>query len=378
MTEETWMELTRLMAHKLGLSEDASMLNGASRDHFQEQVPPTCSPGLANPIPMQTMGYRPSNPPPSKQSKNKKHHLDKVEPHGPKNSNGNDPLTSLEADGIEFVCDDKSMVALGDSRSVLRSIPDGCVDLIFADPPYGIGKNFGAMRDVFPSGEAYMEWAKEWLDECARVLRPGGTMYLMSSTQHMPLLDAYVSSRWHVINRIVWVYDSSGVQPKNRFGSLFEPILMFCRNEKEGWKFNSDPIMVEAKTGAKRKLVDYRSEPPRPYSSRKVPGNVWEFNRVRYKMAEYENHPTQKPESLLQRIILASSDPEDLVLDPFSGSFTTCKVARDLGRKSIGIDLEPNYYKIGLRRCSLATHLDGEELRRDLSRKTSNRSKNNR
>ena len=78
--------------------------------------------------------------------------------------------------------------------------------------------------------------------------------------------------------------------------------------------------MVEAKTGAKRKLIDYRKNPPQPYSKEKVPGNVWEFSRVRFKMDEYENHPTQKPESLLERIVKASSNEGDIVLDNFLGS----------------------------------------------------------
>ena len=84
-----------------------------------------------------------------------------------------------------------------------------------------------------------------------------------------------------------------------------------------------------AKTGAQRQLIDYRKDPPQPYSTQKVPGNVWNFNRVQFRMEEYENHPTQKPEALLERIIRAStSNPGDVVLDPFSGSFTTSIVAR--------------------------------------------------
>ena len=100
--------------------------------------------------------------------------------------------------------------------------------------------------------------------------------------------------------------------------------------------------MIEAKTGAKRKLIDYRKTPPQPYKDKKVMGNVWDIPRVRFLMDEYENHPTQKPERLLEIPILASSDVGDVVLDPFSGSFTTCAVAQRLGRASVGIeDLAP-------------------------------------
>ena len=123
--------------------------------------------------------------------------------------------------------------------------------------------------------------------------------------------------------------------------------------------------MVEAKTGAKRKLIDYRKNPPQPYNTEKVPGNVWNFARVRYRMEEYENHPTQKPISLLDRIIKASSNVGDIVLDPFCGTFTTGYVAKQLGRRFIGMEIQEDYFKIGLRRLGLATDYKGEPLLRE-------------
>jgi site-specific DNA-methyltransferase (adenine-specific) len=146
---------------------------------------------------------------------------------------------------------------------------------------------------------------------------------------------------------------------------MYEPIL-FCVKNPEDYTFNADEILVEAKTGAKRKLIDYRKNPPQVYSSEKVPGNVWEFARVRYRMDEYENHPTQKPVALLERIIKASSNVGDTVLDPFSGTFTTSFVAKQLGRKSIGIELQEDYVKIGLRRLRLADEYNGEKLQKEV------------
>ena len=142
---------------------------------------------------------------------------------------------------------------------------------------------------------------------------------------------------------------------------MYEPIL-FCVKNKNNYIFNSKEILVEAKTGSKRKLVDYRKNPPQVYNSTKVPGNVWEFPRVRYRMDEYEEHPSQKPIALLERIIKASSNIGDLVLDPFSGTFTTSFVAKSLNRKSIGIELQEDYIKIGLRRLELQEHFNGEKL----------------
>lgn len=276
---------------------------------------------------------------------------------------------------FEHLSKGDSLAILGDSLNVLKEMKDNTVDLIFADPPYGLGKDFGNSSDYFDSINDYFEWCKEWIDECMRILKKDGTMYFMSSTQYMPVLDRYVDDRYFVINRIVWTYDSSGVQSKKKFGSLYEPILMITHSENTKYKFNYKDILIEAKTGSKRKLMDYRKTPPQPYSTTKVPGNVWDFSRVRYRMEEYENHPTQKPEALLERVILASSNKKDIVLDPFSGSYTTSAVANKLGRKAIGIDINPEYYKIGLRRTEIANAYKGVELKKDKSRKTNNKSK---
>lgn len=270
---------------------------------------------------------------------------------------------------------ENAILILGDSLKVLKQMKSQTVDLIFADPPYNIGKDFGNNKDYWTSTEAYMSWCKEWIDECMRVLKEDGTMYFMTATQFMSYLDVYVSEKYHVLSRIVWTYDSSGVQSKKIFGSLYEPLLMINKSAKSRYTFNDQDILVETQTGAKRKLIDYRKTPPRPYNTKKVPGNVWQFPRVRYKMAEYENHPTQKPEALLERIILASSHPGEVVLDPFSGSFTTAAVALKHGRKIIGIELNEEFFKIGLRRTEIAQHYKGEILEKQRIRKTRNKNK---
>ena len=250
----------------------------------------------------------------------------------------------------------------GDALQVLsESIPDRSVDLIFADPPYNIGKKFSQFVDTWESDEAYTEWCYQWLDLCIQKLKPNGTFYVMSSTQGMPYLDVYLRKHLRILSRIIWHYDSSGVQARNYFGSLYEPIL-HCVKDRKNYTFNADDILIEAKTGAKRKLVDYRRSIPRPYNTEKVPGNVWYFPRVRYRMPEYETHPAQKPESLMKRIVKASSNPGDVVLDPFSGTFTTCAVAQRLGRRAIGIELQEEYIKIGLRRLAIQNEFKGEPL----------------
>ncbi len=270
---------------------------------------------------------------------------------------------------------EKSLVCCGDSIELLSNIKANSIDLIFADPPYNIGKDFGNNKDSWASVNDYILWCKKWIDECFRVLKDEGTFYFMSATQHMPYLDCYIQEKYNVLCRIVWSYDSSGVQSKKCYGSLYEPILMVNKASKSKYTFNVKDILVDAPTGSKRGLIDYRKTPPQPYSDKKIPGNVWNFPRVRFLMNEYENHPTQKPERLLERIILASSNPNDIVLDPFSGSFTTSAVAVKLGRKAIGFDCNIDYAKIGIRRTGISDTYNGESLEKIKIRKTNNKSK---
>jgi len=250
----------------------------------------------------------------------------------------------------------------GDAVQILReNIAEKSIDLIFVDPPYNIGKRFGDFEDKWISDVAYVEWCKVWLDLCLEKLTDHGSMYVMTSTQAMPYLDLYLRSKAQILSRIVWKYDSSGMQAKKYYGSMYEPLL-FCVKDKNEYVFNANDISVEAKTGAQRKLIDYRKAVPAPYNTRKVPGNVWEFSRVRYRMDEYEKHPSQKPEALLERVILASSNEGDKILDPFSGTFTTSAVAKRHGRKSIGIESNSEYVDIGLRRVLGFMEMDGRNL----------------
>jgi site-specific DNA-methyltransferase (adenine-specific)/adenine-specific DNA-methyltransferase len=264
----------------------------------------------------------------------------------------------------------------GDVLKALATVDTDSVDLIFADPPYNIGKDFNGLRDLREEGE-YLDWCRAWIDECLRVLSPRGTFYLMCSTQMMAHLDLYCRERLQVLSRIVWTYDSSGVQARKYFGSMWEPILHMVADPRD-YVFNADDIKVEAKTGAKRNLIDYRKDPPQPYSNEKVPGNVWDFARVRWRMEEYEDHPSQKPEALLERVIRASSNPGDLVMDPFAGTFTTCAVAARLGRRSLGVEINESYVKVGLRRVGIPSDYPIDELAKVKARKTNNRSKRDR
>jgi site-specific DNA-methyltransferase (adenine-specific) len=244
----------------------------------------------------------------------------------------------------------------------------------FSTPNY-----FADFYDKWESENDYINWANQILDHCLRILKPQGTLYVMASTQAMPYFDLYLRQKMTILSRIIWHYDSSGVQATKYFGSMYEPIL-HCVKDKNNYTFNSKDIKIEAKTGAKRKLIDYRKAIPSQYNTEKVPGNVWYFPRVRYRMDEYENHPSQKPESLLERIILASTNKNGIILDPFAGTFTTAAVAKRLGRISISIELQEEYLKIGLRRVLGWQEYKGEKLlppQKSYSRKSENKQESN-
>ena len=146
--------------------------------------------------------------------------------------------------------DESKKIILGDALTELKKLPAESVDLIFADPPYNIGKNFDGMVESWDE-ETFLAWLFECIDECHRILKPHGSMYIMNSTENMPYIDLKCRQLFTIKSRIVWSYDSSGVQAKNYFGSMYEPILMMVKDQKN-YTFNRDDVLVEAKTGANR------------------------------------------------------------------------------------------------------------------------------
>lgn len=238
----------------------------------------------------------------------------------------------------------------GDIFEGLKTIEDGTADLIFIDPPYNLKKQYADdISDKWESDDQYIMWVYRWLDIALEKLNSNGSLYIMNTTQNMPYIDIYLREKMCVKSRIVWTYDSSGVQAKKHFGSLYEPML-FCTKHRTKYTFNGEAILVPAKTGGERNLTDYRKNPPEKYNSFKVPGNVWDFSRVRYKMKEYVKHPSQKPEALLERIVKVSSNENDVILDLFAGTFSLGRVAQRLNRQYIGIELSGSYCKVGSER----------------------------
>lgn len=131
----------------------------------------------------------------------------------------------------------------GDAIDALKKIDDNSIDLIFADPPYNIGKDFNGLKDKWKSDEDYLLWCYQWIDLCIKKLKNNGSFYVMTATQYMPYFDIYIRNKLSILSRIVWNYDSSGVQAKKYYGSLYEPIL-YCVKDKNKYTFNAEEILV--------------------------------------------------------------------------------------------------------------------------------------
>ncbi|MBF0343931.1 MAG: hypothetical protein HQL06_06840 [Nitrospirae bacterium] len=137
---------------------------------------------------------------------------------------------------MEILGDKNHKVILGDVVEVLENeINDNSVDLIFADPPYNIGKDFDGSKDKWSTDDDYLNWCYKWLELCVLKLKSNGSLYLMASTQFMPYLDIYLRKKLTILSRIAWYYDSSGVQAKKYFGSMYEPVL-FCVKDKNNYR----------------------------------------------------------------------------------------------------------------------------------------------
>ena len=228
-----------------------------------------------------------------------------------------------------------------DCIEYMKSLPDECVDLIVADVPYNIGKDYGNNSDKQNKSD-YIENLKNWIKEFDRILKPNGSLFIYTGKQYYPYYYLEIEKYMTIQNSIIWNYDSSGVQAKTKYGSLYEPIIWATKHNKK-YTFNKEFTTVEAKTGSQRKLIDYRKNPPQPYNTKKVDGDVWNYTRVRYKMPEYTNHPTQKPLSICERIIQVHSNENDVIYIPFAGSGSEIVSCIKNNRNYIATELNKQY-----------------------------------
>ena len=227
----------------------------------------------------------------------------------------------------------RSTLICGDAATEMAKLKAESVDLIIADPPYNLGKNYGNNIDLKDSAD-YRSFTEGWLREAVRLLKPGGSLYCFMGVKFIARLYLMLEEEFNLTPQgwITWHY-TQGMGRKKGFSSRHEDILWFSKGEDA--RFNLDDVRVPQKYYRKRNNM-----------AGAKPGDVWQFSHVHYCAAERLPHPTQKPEALLERIVKASSNPGDVVLDPFLGSGTTVRVASVLGRAAAGIEINPDYIEM--------------------------------
>ena len=263
-----------------------------------------------------------------------------------------------------FYENEHGTIYLGDSMDWLASLPAGSVDLIFADPPYSLGK---AAWDEFESHDAYVDWSVQWVELAARTLKPHGSLYICGFSEILADIRRPMAQYFHGCRWLVWHYKNKA-NLSNDWGRSHESILHFRKSKRS--TFNVDPVRVPYGTHTTK----YPSHPQAvssQYGNGKKRDGAWEPNPNGAKprdvieipvtsngMAEKTPHPTQKPEELVRKIILASSNPGECVVDPFLGSGTTAVCAEQLGRRWMGCELDENYCKWAVARVEYIPHRD--------------------
>ncbi len=221
----------------------------------------------------------------------------------------------------------------GDALELFDDIATQSVDLIIADPPYNLGKDYGNNHDLKGFDE-YLDFSRRWLSQAQRVLKPTGTLYVFMGVRFISYLYDILDRQLKMFfnSWICWHY-TQGMGRTTGFSPRHDDILMFNKSAK--YTFNLDAVRVPQKYYRTRNNMRGAN-----------PGDVWKFSHVHYCNANRQNHPTQKPEGLIERMVLASSDAGELVLDPFSGSGTTLRVCQQLNRACVGFELNPDFVQM--------------------------------
>lgn len=233
----------------------------------------------------------------------------------------------------------KQEIILGDALEKLKELESESVDLVVSDPPYNLGKDYGNNHDIKGFDE-YLDFSKQWLREAKRVLKPQGTIYTFMGFRFISYLYDILDRELEMFfnSWVVWHY-TQGMGRKKGFSPRHDDILVFTKSKD--FIFNLDDIRVPQKYYRDRNNMRGAN-----------PGDVWEFSHVHYCNENREKHPTQKPEGLIERMVLASSNEGGVVLDPFVGSGTTLRVCQQLGRKGVGIELNPDYVEMSRNRLA--------------------------
>ena len=262
---------------------------------------------------------------------------------------------------------------LGDSIEWLKTMGDESIDMIFADPPYNLKK---ADWDDFESQEVYIDWSLKWIEEASRILKKSGSLYICGFSETLADIKHPSTKYFHSCRWLVWNYRNKA-NLGNDWGRSHESILHFRKSKdfslridsvripygNHTLKYPEHPQAATSNFGNGKSRKEHWT--PNPLGAK--PKDVIEIPTTNNGMDEKTQHPTQKPEELLRKFILASSDEGQIVLDPFSGSGTTLVVAEQLNRKWLGCDNNSEYNSWAIkrlenvRRMSIAKWIENDQ-----------------
>lgn len=250
----------------------------------------------------------------------------------------------------------ENQVIWDDCLKAMDLLPDKCVDLMVVDPPYNLTQNFSTSKFKEMEAKEYISWLDKWLSKTLRLLKDTASIYICSDWKTSLFIPEAAGKYFILQNRISWEREK-GRGALNNWKNCLEDIWFFTMSKN--YTFNLEAVKIQRQV-----LAPYRDKKGNPKDWQESqgqklrltsPSNVWTDITVPFwSMAENTNHPTQKPEKLIAKLILASSNSGDVVFDPFLGSGTTAVVAKKLGRKFIGIEREKEYAALALKRLDMA------------------------
>ena len=235
-------------------------------------------------------------------------------------------------------------------------LPDQFIDLLIIDPPYNLNKKFGNSKFSKTSSEAYEDWLDSWITKLKRCLKKTASLYVCCDWQSSKSVQTVLEKHFIVRNRITWEREK-GRGATSNWKNCSEDIW-FCTVSND-YFFDVEAVKLKRKV-----IAPYRHSSGEPKDWEETangnyrlthPSNLWtDISIPFWSMPENTDHPTQKPEKLIAKLILASSKPQDFVFDPFFGSGTTCVVAKKLNRKFSGVEQEPEYCQMAVKRLNRA------------------------
>jgi len=239
-----------------------------------------------------------------------------------------------------------------DCVAFMKNINDGTIDLIIADPPYNLNKNFGNNSDKWDTPEDWFEWSKKWIVESIRILKPTGSIFIYGIHHYLCYIHCYLYQiKMKYRRQIIWYYENGFSTYKNSPSATYEPILWFSKSDDYTYNIIREPYKSTARLKHK---ITKNGKIWKPNPDGKHAGDVWRFPTLAGKRFKDEkvDHPTQKPLALSNRIVSHFSNEGDLVYIPFAGSGTECISCIKLKRNFIATEINPSYIKISKERIS--------------------------